>query len=680
MSVWALLDEVKEPAAAVLPAVAGTGSVSCLTVRDANDIVPEYNLPARRVGVAPSLTEATDEEKAICEERWLFCKLVMDRKDDAKEGEESCCKAVAAMNATRFPTLLSKGVKLGFGNFRNWKKCLTNPVNGKIDWNNKQALLDKYAKGKIPEYGDPRFWRLFYALFLNRNRLHTALAYREAATAMRKADALAIIPDEHQVRYRVDQLEPRQVNMARYGREYVEQNMLDYIDRDWSEVAPNQVWFADHRVFDFPIKIWNEKEQCWEPRKPWICAFVDAKSWYMIAANVDLDEQNNEDIRNTFAGGVAEYGLPDAIYCDNGKDFRKHGFTTPVKFDEYEHSIMKSLNVRVIHSLPYNGKAKLVERFFEYISMQYDKMFAPYLGNTISARPEAAKFYYEKKEYAHLLMTLQEMTDEFYRFIDRYHDTPHEGKMLDGMTPRQAFAPEKRFVRAQKTRDELAYAFLLPEKSLRVVSCGPAITFDNRRYKGDCLYPYMKKADSKTAPQLMIKTDMMDKEHIYAYEPNGKLVGECRTEAFVKAIATTDEERALLSERLARKSRQLKNCETLIMNITGGWHLLAPHDVLQLPMETLTGNATLEKVGRISQVKGDHTFSHIQIKGQSRAQLQQPPPENIPAPVKRSKNMELHDKLAKMLLKGKTEPAAPKMTLVDHVKPPEAKEKFILKD
>ena len=340
---------------------------------------------------------------------------------------------------------------------------------------------------------------------------------------------------------------------------------------------------------------------------------------------------------------------------------------------------MKSLNVRVIHSLPYNGKAKLVERFFEYISMQYDKMFASYLGNTISARPEVAKFYYEKKEYAHLLMTLQEMTDEFYRFIDRYHDTPHEGNILDGMSPREAFAPAKRFIRPQKTPDELAYAFLMPEPSLRTVSRGPAITLDNKRYKGACLYPYMKKADQKTAPQLMIKSDMLDKEHIYAYEKNGKLVGECRTEAFVKAIATTDEEKALLSEHQARKGRDLKNCETLIMHITGGWHLLAPHDVLQLPMETLEGNATLEKVGRISQVKGDHTYSHMQIKGAARRQLPEAPAAIPVDSPRRARTLEIQAKLDQTLLKGEAE-AKPKLQLAEDIKPPEIKAKFVLKD
>jgi len=679
MGLLALFNQEKiEPAAAVLPpAVTGTGSISCLTVRDRADIVPASMLPARRVGVAPSLTEATDEEKALCEERWLFCKLVMDRKEVSTEGEERCCNAVAAMNATRFPNLIRKNIKLSFNNFIHWKKRILTPT-GKINWDNKQALLDKYSKGTSGEYGDPRFWKIFWPIYMNIRRLSISVAYQEAAIAMRKVDALAVIPDQHQVRYRIKQKGAIEIDLARYGREHVEQNMLDYIERDWSDVAPNEIWFSDHRVFDLPIKIWNEQEGCWKPVRPWLCAFMDAKSWYLISANVDTDEQNNEDIRNAFAAGVTEYGLPDALYTDNGKDFRKQGFTEPVKFDEHEHYILKSLNVKMKRSLAYNGKAKTIERFFKYISDQYDRLFAPYLGNTPSARPEAAALYY-KKENVHLLMTLQEFTDEFYKFIDRYHDTPHEGKILQGMTPRQAFAPEKRFVRAQKTRDELAYAFLLPEPALRTVLRGPAITFDNRRYKGECLFPYLKRMEQKTAPKLMIKTDLMNKEHVYVYEPNGKLVGECRTEAFVHANAQTDEDRALLSERSARNPQIIKRYEALIMNITGGWHLLSPHQILALPMETLEAPAQLERVAGVTRVQGEHNFSHYALKGESRRQLPEVPTEIPVDNLKRAKKLEIQAKLDQTLLKGETE-IKPKLKLAEEVNSPEIKEKFVLKD
>ena len=584
------------------------------------------------------------------------------------------------MNATRFPTLLSKDIKLSFTNFRKWKSRITAP-NGKIDWNNKQALLDRYARGRIAEYGDPRFWRLFNILFMNRNHLQISQAYLKAAAVVRKKDPLALIPDEHQVRYRVDQLDPFAVNLARYGKAYAEQNMLDYIERDWDDVAANEIWVGDHRVSDLPIKVWNEKEQCWEPEKPWMCVWMDSKSWYVIAVNIDMQEMNNEDIRNAFAAGVSEYGLPDAICTDNGKDFKKQGFTEPVKFDEYEYSIVKSLNVKVKRAKPFNGRTKLVERFFKYVSDQYDRMFAPYLGNTPSARPEAAKLYY-KKEYAHLLMTLEEFTQEFYKFIDQYHDTPHEGKMLDGMTPREAFAPEKRFVRAQKTRDELAYAFLLPEPSLRTVSRGPAITFDNKRYKGDCLYHYIKRAESKTAPKLMIKTDMINRDHLYVYEPGGKLVGECRTDKFVPANVKTDEGRALLEEQLKHNPQSMRRGNTLIINLTGGYHLLAPHDVLQLPLETLAEDAKLEKVAGITQVKGDHTYSHYQVKGAARKQLSEAPvreSEPVDDP-KRAKRLEIQAKLDATLLKGKSASEKPKLKLAEDIKPPEIKEKLVLKD
>jgi hypothetical protein len=568
--------------------------------------------------------ELSTKEKSLRDEKWLFCKLVEEEHQRTRHNYTACCETIAAAKAHLFPQLVSAGKNgrsaLNWTNCRKWREKLGR-VGKKINWDNKDALANKWSGGNSERYGDERFWILFLATYLNRNHWSLKESWRMAAKRTRELDSLAKIPKLHQVKYQVDKLNPLAVANARLGPAWVRDNMLSYISRDWSAVMPNEVWFADHRVFDFPIRVWDEKEQCWMAQRPWICIYFDAKSWHVISAQIQEKSPNSWTVRNGLALGVAAYGRPDAIYVDNGKDFLVKGFGAPVTFsmnesgtEIYEHSILKELGIDMTNSLPYNGRAKCVERFFGYVSRAFDKLFPGYLSNTPSTRPDQAELYY-KCENAHLLPNLNELCDLFDKWLVEYNNTPNNGKILQGQTPAQAFAVEKRLQRAPMTEQDLFEAFLKPVNKLHKVQRGPSVFFGKQEYRGtDKLWNFFEK-------KVMIKTDANDPSHVFAFQPNGKMICECKTKPLVSAMAKTEAQIKKQKSELALQRRQAKLAKTMVLQLTGGFEKLDPLTLYSLPAEQLDAPARLKLISSKKSVKGgDHNPAIYAPHGDHRLQ------------------------------------------------------------
>lgn len=566
------------------------------------------NALARRAESLPAARDLTPEQTKKRDEKWLFCSLVVAASRNTGKSIEDCCIAIAAKDSHHFPTLIKSGQhgqsQLTYNNCRNWLLLLGK--KGKdYDWSNRDALVDNYRNGAREFAGDPAFWPLFRAFYLSRQQLSIAESWRLAMRKCREDNSFSVIPNLDQVKYRVRQLDPTMLALARKGEEYVKGHHLSYINRDWSDVRVNEIWFSDHRVFDAWVKVWNEEKSQWEAVRPWLCGFTDGKSWYMVSWQITTESPNNETIRNGLALGIARYGRPAHLYIDNGKDFKKQGFSEPVKFGEYEHAILLDLGIDCITSLPYNGRSKTIERGFRNHAESFDKMFAAYLGNKPADRPDTSYYFSKHPEQ---LPTLEEFTRAFQNFLEKLHNRVNNGKIIGGRTLKDAFFNGERLERAPMSGVELYAAFLLPKAQLYKVRRGPSVNVDKTMYYGDCLYRYY-------GQKLMVKTDRFDAEHVYVFEPNGKPVGECKTRKAIKALALTPEDRKAIGEEMKFQRGQLKRCYTMLNEATHGLHLLSPVELLALPADF-----DIVKLGTTRSVKGaNHTFSNYKAISTSEA-------------------------------------------------------------
>ena len=577
--------------------------MSCLALAVGDDCL---QVPAVRRAASPvvrrevAAAELTPERRAKRDERWMFCFMTYELSRKGYTAPEAAA-LVAAREAGRFPSLLEGGKhnrsQLTYANYRNWTGLLGRK-GGQVNWDNRDALADRYATGPMESKVDTNYLQLFNSFFLNRNCLELTEAMQLAAQAMRKINPFATAPTERQMRYYVSRLDPAAVALARLGEEHLKNHMLSYINRDWSEVLVNQIWIADHRVFDCAIKDWDEAKGKWVAKRPWICGMMDAKSWRMVSCVIQVDSPNNETIRQTLAEGIAANGgrCPEYIYSDNGKDFLKQGFTEPVTLVNCEHSIFKELGIKAIVSLPYNGRAKPIERNFKNIATKFDRYFAGYLGNKPGARPDAAGFYWDNPE---LLPNLQKFCELFAAWMELFHQTPNNGKILGGKSPGQVWESGERVARPAMSEAELFDAFLLPLPTSRTVHRGPAVGVDKTEYYSEALWPWMDR-------EVMVKTDRLDDQHVYVYELNGRPIGECRTRAAVKALALTEEERAAIGEGMATQRRQLKRAYSMLDVLTGGRHVLAAAQ---------QGQGAIVKVAERKSVKGaSHKFAHYELE------------------------------------------------------------------
>lgn len=543
-------------------------------------------------------TELTTDQRLVRDERWLFCKMCVEKKAATGWAMKKCCEEVARLHARQFPKLRNGGQngrsKLTYNNCRSWLRKL-GKAGREYNFDNRNALADNYVSGVQKARGDEEFWEWFRSFYLKQNKLSVEESYRLAAARTREDNPFATVPTISQTRYRVKQLPAIAVALARHGEEYVKNHIVGYIHRDWSEVRANEIWISDHRVFDCYIKVLDENGN-WKATRPWLCGFMDAKSWYFTSWQIQAEAPNNATIRNGLAWGISRHGRPGYLYSDNGKDFKAQGFSTAINFDGHEHSILKSLGIKVLTSLPYNGRAKTVERGFKEHADKFDKYFAAYLGNKPGARPDAAEHFRKHPEH---LPTLEQFCQAFSKWLELYHDKPNNGKIVGGRTPRTAFEHGERYHAAPLTAEELYSAFLKPISRLATVRRGFCVQVNKTYYYGDCLFPHF-------GQKLMVKTDMMDNQHVFVFAPDGRPIGECKTRESCKALATTDADRQLISTQMKEHRAQLKAGYTMLGELTGGKHLLSVQELLQLPEDF-----DIVKVSSSRSVKGaSHEFNH----------------------------------------------------------------------
>ncbi len=548
------------------------------------------------------------EARTKAQERLNFCQMVLEKMRHTGKPMREACEIIALNFAESFPLLLNGGKggssQLTYNNCRHWLSLLGKNPDGNYNFANSAALCDNYKRGAQFENrkGDEKFWQYFFSLYLNKNRLPATQAYKLAVTKLRKENPFAIVPTRQQATYRIGQLDPAAVLLARNGEEALKNSFIDYIRRDWTDVQPGMVMVSDSRDFDFFIKAWDEEKQAWKAVRPKICGMIDARSWYITSWQITIEAINCATITDALALHIVRNNghIPGFLYVDNGKDFTASGFSEPVKFDGYEHSIFKELGIHMVNSLPYNGRAKTIERLFRDVMQQFDKLFASYVGSRPGERPDTAQFFADNPEK---LPSLEQLCQIFAAWIKEYHATPKRGEIHRGQSPEQIW--EGRIQQREPlSNDRLFMAFLRPEAALRTVHRGPAISLDKVEYYAQELWTYLDK-------KVMLKTDRNDPEHIYAFTVDGALICECRTRAKVKALDFSEENRGMIAEGMSRQRQQIRKAYTAIEQLTGGYNVLSPIALMAMPPD-----AKIVKDGERTSVKGAaHKFVHYIVEG-----------------------------------------------------------------
>lgn len=227
--------------------------------------------------------------------------------------------------------------------------------------------------------------------------------------------------------------------MARHGDASWNKKYANYVPRDYSELNAGVCWVSDHAQIDVAVSF--NGTVCF----PWVTVFRDAKTSKWLGWFLHADSPNSDHIFQAFYYGVLNFGIPEDVYLDNGKDYRCKDFAggrtrvIKVKHKNNGGSLIQNLGINIHFALPYNAQTKPVERDFLKIKEFLSKGFVGYRGGKITERPEKLKNEIKNEQ----IMQFDDFKKLFDRFIKEYlNKRPSKGKVLQGRCPDELWAEE----------------------------------------------------------------------------------------------------------------------------------------------------------------------------------------------------------------------------------------------
>ncbi|MBT3288317.1 MAG: hypothetical protein HN849_35500 [Victivallales bacterium] len=534
-------------------------------------------------------------------ERWRFLKSVQEHlKDGECESIREACEHIVILHRDDYEILGAKKLataKKARSNYNNWMTLLGTHANGRPNWDNVAGLMPRYARGERGRAGDPLCWEVLAGIFEEQSGIKLAHAHRLMEVAARRSNIPANeIPSASQVqRWYREHASPAQIAFARKGEVHALNRLIGHVHRDWSKVAPNKCWFADHHRCDIFVKIPDGKGG-WKADRPWLTGWMDAKSWALLGWAIRMDEPNTLVVMQTLLDAIWRNGMHCAttLYTDNGKDFLAMGLGTPyVSPTGAELTCLPDLGVtRVIRSKPYNGRAKPIERLFGIFCEHFAKVWPSYTGNTPSARPDKAHYYHGNPDE---LPTLGQLVAFFREWLPAYHARPNKGKILDGKTPAKVWTAGPGG--PQLSIGQLKLGLCLPV-DVRTVGPGGSIRISN-------LFFQSRKLWSIIGQKVVIRVDGLH-GRAWACKLDGEPITELELIPQAAAIAETAEEKAVLATLLREQELHRQAFEAAVQESTGGLVGLAAIEILQIDFSK---PYQIEEVGRVRSVKGPgHTF------------------------------------------------------------------------
>ncbi|MFR1369489.1 transposase domain-containing protein [Eisenbergiella tayi] len=385
------------------------------------------------------------------------------------------------------------------------------------DWRKKsktgkvENLADKrggYNRGEssIPE----KYQNYFSSLYLQQTKPSLESCFKETQLyANQNGD---IIPGIKAFRLFVKGMSYALLTRYREGEKAFKDTCEPYTERDYSLLAPNDWWVADHHLWDVFVRIPDGKGG-WKLARPWGSYWMDMRTRKMISSIIRIESPNSDVVLCSFGLGVEHFGVPKGVRLDNGKDYKAKDLFYDDKYicsEEEQNKIFNSLaanlQIEYTYAIPYNAKAKPIERVFNTFESQLGKMFPSYAGSNAKKRPEDLKDLDIME-----VITLEEFIVRHNKYVyEIYNNDPHSGKAMYKQSPNHWYS-ELEFTLRRVSKDVL-YFSLMRVKGTRVVGRN-GITFNGVHFYNDNCINYIRQ-------KVLAKYDPTKPEILYVFDLN----------------------------------------------------------------------------------------------------------------------------------------------------------------
>ena len=396
--------------------------------------------------------------------------------------------------------------------------CLENPMNihklmrwqGKYKKNKNVAdLIDTRGEHRrgITSISDEA-WEYFCSLYLTLQRLSVQRCWE--FVLKKHPDTPGVSTYERKVR-----TIPEYVLIEfRQGQKTLADHMPTML-RSKFDIKPNDIIFSDHHLMDVFIR-----NSIGKVFRPWLTLFFDARSSKVMAYIVREAAPNSTVVKQCLKKSILAHGIPNEVYFDNGKDYKSKAFNM-----DYPLSIVNQLGIGNIYAIPYNAKAKAVERFFRTLEDRFNKLFPTYLGKDAKDRPESMRI--SNKKIAKIAPTMDEYLAELDTYIEEYNNTKSRGWDMDGKSPNQVYAENAHT--SKRVVDENILNVLCGTFEERTVGKNGVRILNNYYYSEGLIPYYGKKVIVSYVPENIDKIIVFDTDMRIVCEAAAKVVTPYRS-------------------------------------------------------------------------------------------------------------------------------------------------------
>ena len=343
------------------------------------------------------------------------------------------------------------------------------------------------------------------------------------------------------------------VCLAREGMKAYQDKYGTYLTRDPSLLKPGQCLVADGKTLNFHIL----HPVTGKPVRMILIVFFDWASRTPVGWQI-MPTENTIAIMAAFRNACIHLGrYPDVVYLDNGKAFKAKLFTETDPEIEKLAGLYARVGTATCFAAPYNGRAKVVERFFHTVQDQLECLLPSFIGDSIENKPawmarnetfhrawHEARTHGWVPDIRHAAMII----DAYFRW---YSENPHSGlggqRPIDVITPHLGPGiPEHQLI------DDFLWTRAVQPRNCR-------IRLYNIDYEADCLHG--KSRDRK----IIVRYDTADLRQVYCQTTDGTYLGEAYpvralnplAKHFGDAVALADvKDKIKRQKRLARDTKE----------------------------------------------------------------------------------------------------------------------------
>ena len=288
---------------------------------------------------------------------------------------------------------------------------------------------------------------------------------------------------------------------AREGSKALKDKVLPYVERDISKLEVGDVIVGDgHRLAFQVINPFTGK-----PCRPTLVAYQDWKSGGLVGFEIMLEE-NTQCIASALRNAIINLGrIPRFVYQDNGKAFKAKYFT-----EAGIAGLFVKLGITPIFALPYNAKAKVIERFFREMQDSFERLLPSFVGSCIDNQPAYMKRNekFHKNIHNNYIPKISEVIDLIEKWLCFHYAQPCPN--VEGKSIGQVLEEGKGYGINIEELDDLMMA-------IEIKNIGRnGIKFLKQNYYDEILYGYRDK--------VIIKYSLFDLSEIKVYTIKGEFL------------------------------------------------------------------------------------------------------------------------------------------------------------